>query len=455
MLILSVMGAVLVSLVTTGSDISIDQMQSSQALGVAEAGIEYVVENGTFPNYYAPAAVSLGQGSFTVSTPTWVFSNITGAEATIKVGSTAGFPTPGRIIIDSELIGYAGTTANSFTGATRGVSGTTVSSHPANNSVYPVTDLTADPGAAGTAIAVSSTVGFVIPGVVKAGPEYLYCTGSTPITFTGCQRAYNGSTASAHAVGTSLFQYTITSTGTAGSAVRVVRSAVDVVQGNVSFDFANNTQAKNKNPLSWKVNVGAAGQNRFLLVGVSIDNSSGHTVSGVTYNGIPLTFIGAQNNGTNVRVELWYLVAPATGNNDVIVTFLPASNLNVVAGGLSLTGVDQTSPLELPATFNTGNGATASLNLTTTSDNAMVFDTLAIGSNLSPAEGAGQTSRWNTSVGGQPLTGAGSTKLQASPGAVAMSWSIGSPQNWAIGAVAVRPAGGGAAKTVLDFREVY
>jgi len=41
MLILAVMGAALVSLVTTGSDVSVNQLQSEQALYIAEGGLEF------------------------------------------------------------------------------------------------------------------------------------------------------------------------------------------------------------------------------------------------------------------------------------------------------------------------------------------------------------------------------------------------------------------------------
>ena len=51
--------------------------------------------------------------------------------ATIVVGSTAGFASSGTILIESELIGYTGKTATSFTGITRSVYGSSGSSHSA------------------------------------------------------------------------------------------------------------------------------------------------------------------------------------------------------------------------------------------------------------------------------------------------------------------------------------
>lgn len=67
MLILSVMGVVLVSLVTTGSDISVNQLRSEQALNIAEGGKEYALKQlRDNPSYTGDANKPLGNGSFTV-----------------------------------------------------------------------------------------------------------------------------------------------------------------------------------------------------------------------------------------------------------------------------------------------------------------------------------------------------------------------------------------------------
>lgn len=55
--------------------------------------------------------------------------DITAADTTITVDSAADFKTQGRIIIDSEVISYTGTSATTFTGCTRGEEGTTAATH--------------------------------------------------------------------------------------------------------------------------------------------------------------------------------------------------------------------------------------------------------------------------------------------------------------------------------------
>src|SRR3989304_3536703 len=70
MLILAVMGAALVSLVTTGSYISINQLQSEQAFNIAEGGIEKALTEFVKNNTPCASLVytnSLGAGSFTTA----------------------------------------------------------------------------------------------------------------------------------------------------------------------------------------------------------------------------------------------------------------------------------------------------------------------------------------------------------------------------------------------------
>ncbi|OGP11772.1 MAG: hypothetical protein A2055_00975 [Deltaproteobacteria bacterium GWA2_47_9] len=231
MLILSVMGVTLISLVTTGSDISINQLQSEKAFNVAEGGKEYILANRTFPNYSLTSATNLGAGNFTVATPTYLTGAVAAGNTTINVNSTSGFAAaPGRLVIDSEVMTYTAMTANTFTIAAA------TADHFNGNAVYPVTTLTADPGVAGTTLNVGSTTGFIVPGSVKIDNEYLYCTGSTAVAFIGCQRGYRASTPAAHGIGSNVFQYVITSTGIVGNAQRVVRFSADRIGGETVTD---------------------------------------------------------------------------------------------------------------------------------------------------------------------------------------------------------------------------
>jgi hypothetical protein len=85
---------------------------------------------------------------------------INNAVTTITVDSTAGFSTPtGTLLIDSETITYTGTTGTTFTGCTRGVSGTgsgAAASHADNAAVVQATTFTGwgSPAPAGQGVGV-------------------------------------------------------------------------------------------------------------------------------------------------------------------------------------------------------------------------------------------------------------------------------------------------------------
>ncbi len=145
--ILAFMGMVFLTLFTVTSSTSINELQSTQALYVAEGGMERSIRYFTSPTLTErvacasiPAAnTSLGSGQFSLtieagspfysSAATTLSGAIGVGDTTINVASTANYAPFGRIMIDRELIDYTGTTANSFTGALRGRDGTTATSH--------------------------------------------------------------------------------------------------------------------------------------------------------------------------------------------------------------------------------------------------------------------------------------------------------------------------------------
>ncbi len=452
--ILGFMGVIFLTFIGTGSFTSINDMQANRALYVAEGGVEYILGNRNFPNYsMGGATMNLGTGSFTVATPTYLTANIGAAAGTVPVQSTAGFPAAGRIAIDSELIDYAGTTAVSFTGATRGVGGSGAAAHAAGNAVFPVTTVTVNLNAVATTVNVGSTTGFSIPGVIKINTEYLHCTSMTLTTFTNCTRGYKGTTAAVHGVGSNVYQYVLTSSAVVGNARRSVRTMVGGGAGSsIAFDRARNARGNNVNFLLWNHRV--QGTERYLVVGISLRNNAGQTATNVTYAGVPLAPLGAVNNGANVRVELWGLVNPATGNNPVRVTLSAAAR--IIGGSISFTGVDQGTPVDAGPVFAVGNSNAPAVTVTTVADNAWVIDTLAAQMNVNAAQGPGQTRRWHRRTqgggGGPHVRGAGSTEPATPPGNVPMTWTLSAVRPWAVGAVAIRPAPTGT--TLVSWEEV-
>jgi len=425
--VLGFMGVMFLTMVNTGSFTAVNDIQSAQALYVAEGGVEYILQNRVFPNYsMSGAMINLGPGSFTVSTPTYLTAAVVIGNNTINVNSTTGFASPGRVVIDSEVIAYTGTTANSFTGA-----GPAAAAHAIGNAVYPVTTVSADPGIGGTTIAVASTTGFVVPGTISIGSENILCTTSTPTTFSSCTRGYK-TAAAAHPAGSGVFQYVITSTGAVGSAQRSEKVGVGFGSATgIAFD-ASSSKTANTATFSWTHPI--SGNQCILLVGISIADTT-LKVNSVTYNGAPLSLISFASNAGNARVEIWYRVAPTLGSNAISVT-LSGATFNAVAGAFSFTGVDQTNPFDgVPGYIFDARNNPASVSITTVTNNAWVIDTLA--ANFSATVGAGQTQQWNTN---NVITGAGSIKGPITPaGSTTMSWAVGPPRRWALGAVALKP----------------
>jgi len=143
LMVLSLMGTVVVSLVGIENYSALHQAQALEAHWIAEAGIQRALtymsrEDGSCTTITGAAQftnVTLGRGTFTVTatrylpSPTTLSANITNTDTTITVDSTTGYAPRGRIGIDSELINYTGTTATTFTGAKRGMDATTAAAH--------------------------------------------------------------------------------------------------------------------------------------------------------------------------------------------------------------------------------------------------------------------------------------------------------------------------------------
>ena len=132
-------GLIVVSLVSTQSFTAVNEVRSTQALYVADGGLEralYAYRNGAPCNTLAYAAVPLGSGNFTTTgtlynptTTTLSAPGVTNIATTIPVVSTVGYAPHGRIRIESEEITYAAILGNTFTGARRGAAGTVAAAH--------------------------------------------------------------------------------------------------------------------------------------------------------------------------------------------------------------------------------------------------------------------------------------------------------------------------------------
>ena len=191
------------------------------------------------------------------------------------------------------------------------------------------------------------------------------------------------------------------------------------------------------------------GANELLLVGVSINVTNKTITEGVasmTYGGTSLAQLGSiEDNANNVKMEMWYLYAPPTGTNNVVINLTVSAGKTdgVVAGAITFTGVDKTTPLGTFASAQ-GNSNTPSVSVATAS-NELVVDTLSIVANKTASAGTGQTEQWNTTsisgtATGQDVLGSGSIKTGSGTGTTTMSWNLSGNTKWALGAISIKPA---------------
>jgi hypothetical protein len=172
-----------------------------------------------------------------------------------------------------------------------------------------------------------------------------------------------------------------------------------------------------------------SGADRLLVVGISQGNVNA-PVASLTYGATPLTLLGTESAGPP-RIEMWYLLNPPVGTADVEVTFSGTPSDGSVVGVMSLTNVNQTTPFGLFVT-KAGNG-TASVDVTS-EEGELVINVIAKDNAVAPAVGSGQTERWNNAFSNSAY-GALSTK----PGAKNLTMAWWSADEWAMGAVSVKP----------------
>lgn len=151
-------------------------------------------------------------------------------------------------------------------------------------------------------------------------------------------------------------------------------SAKGTIDANTSLTFAHT----------------CTGSNLILFVGVDIASAS-DLVSGVTYNGVTMTRIDIQIIGgaANRTLYLYYLIAPATGANDVVIS--TSSGVDIRGVSASYTGAKQSAQ---PDAHDKGSADSTSITkaLLTVADGCWMISTMN-NDNGVPTAGSGVTSR--------------------------------------------------------------
>lgn len=200
------------------------------------------------------------------------------------------------------------------------------------------------------------------------------------------------------------------------------------------FDAASNSGYQAASSLySWSHT--CTGNNQYLVVGVAM-LSLAQTVSGITYNGVSLTYLGSKNSISGAaRVELWGLVNPASGSHTIAVTL--SGSIVSCAAAISHYNIYQANPYQNFSSAQATNvgAADATVNVTVSkngsflvsmvcTDDGSITSNNTVRANVTGAGGSGGLS--NTSAN--------------TPGTPSISWTgVGALATWAIAAIALIP----------------
>lgn len=183
-----------------------------------------------------------------------------------------------------------------------------------------------------------------------------------------------------------------------------------------------------------------------ILFVEAVINTNSDWVTGITYNGVSMTRIQTVSPTVNRRLYLYYLVGPATGANNVVIS--TSSSAAIGGNAASYTGVAQTGTIIDVSTTVTDTSSPIDTTLTTTIDDCWtilcgtmdgtVAFTASTGSTLRGGNGTYLDVQIFDSNG--PKNPAGSTTMTVTNASV----SGGVPASMIMAAFAPVAGGGGA-----------
>ena len=187
-------------------------------------------------------------------------------------------------------------------------------------------------------------------------------------------------------------------------------------------------------------NVGS-GANRALIVGIAQGNSA-VTLTSVTWDqggaDQAMTRIGAIDNGTDARIELWRLVAPTSEAK--MLRVVSPSSVGMSISMVAYTAVDQSTPNDT-ASVNNGLSSTPSLSVSTTTSDGLVVNVVAQKETAGANKTSGQTERAEQHCNGDDEAVYASDE-PGTGGSVSMNWSGGGTEEWASVGANLRNAAG-------------
>lgn len=194
------------------------------------------------------------------------------------------------------------------------------------------------------------------------------------------------------------------------------------------------------NPGSDTISHTCTGTDRYLFVGILIQ--SGQSCTGVTYNGVSMTqlvSLSTNNVSANETIYLFGLANPASGTNNVVASFSGAGTRGFMAS--SFTGAKQTSSIDA-TNSGTGSSGTATVSVTTTSNNAWLVGYARGQSNVS----AGSSTTLRGATDNVNMMDSNAAKTPA--GSYSLNFTTASNNNWGSIVAALAPTATAQVKTM-------
>lgn len=195
--------------------------------------------------------------------------------------------------------------------------------------------------------------------------------------------------------------------------------------------------------------------NRLVVVGVTIEHNSGQpSVSGVTFNGVSMTYLedaSVDSSGVYMRVYLYYMLEaqlPTSGDYNIVVT-LGGSYQYTTVGAIAAYNVKQGAPDADAENTNTSSD-TIQQSITTVTNESWCFDVVGVGNATAFTPDAGQDERYDQATASSQ--GAGSTKDVATAGATTVGWTNVGANRMALVVACWSPVSVGVASRLVNPR---
>lgn len=166
----------------------------------------------------------------------------------------------------------------------------------------------------------------------------------------------------------------------------------------IAFDAQSSNADAGTTGTSVTVSHTVSGSDRILWTYVNCFRGAGagDECTGVTYNGVAMTQAIKYQPRTTTCMYLFYLIAPATGTNNIVASF-SASQDEIYCRSASYTGAKQSGVPDNTGQANNDPATSLSVSTTTVADNCWIVAGF-YGENGNLAAGTGTTLRNNATI---------------------------------------------------------